>query len=153
MVGSHGLRLERPPRLRGRTLARTAACLWQNPRRQDTTRYDFICRYPDGGKHRDILRRVGLGEAEIERVTSLPAGFARGQVVAVLELGETVLLDAAERRERRIEEGACAYGDDMGKYVTTVRRAAFLREPVAMRGQPGIFRAPVPLSAIPDGFE
>jgi len=45
--------------------------------------------YPDGGKHRDILRRgapgegkAGLDDAQIDRLTQLPEGFSRGQVMA-----------------------------------------------------------------------
>ena len=43
--------------------------------------------YPDGGKHRAILSRTGLSESEIDRLTQLPDGFGRGNVVAILELG------------------------------------------------------------------
>ena len=42
--------------------------------------------YPDGGKHLDILRRAGVSEADVARLTQLPAGFNRGQVVAILEV-------------------------------------------------------------------
>ena len=54
--------------------------------------------YPDGGKHRELMRRHGDGDgatmsdAEIARLTSLPPQFARGNLVALVTLGETVLL-------------------------------------------------------------
>ena len=109
--------------------------------------------YPDGGKHLDILRRAGVDEREIARLTSLPQGFARGQLVAILELGATELLDREARCAHDVEHGACAYGDDMGRYVTQVVRAEWLRKPVPMRGRPGLFQAEVPETALPEGWE
>ena len=47
---------------------------------------------------------------------------------------------------------ACAYGDDMGKYATRVVRTEWLRNPVPMRGQAGLFEVQVPQSAIPQGW-
>eukprot|EP00962_Isochrysis_galbana_P006650 scaffold1781_cov51-Isochrysis_galbana.AAC.1 len=35
--------------------------------------------YPDGGQHREIMRRCGAAEAEVERLTKLPPPFRRGQ--------------------------------------------------------------------------
>ena len=40
----------------------------------------------------------------------------------------------------------------MGKYATRVLRTEWLRNPVPMRGQPGIFEVEVPKSAIPKGW-
>ena len=114
--------------------------------------------YPDGGKHRTILSRgveggaPPLDDEAIDRFTSLPEGFRRGQVVAVLELGETRLASLEERSTTPVERGACAYGSDMGRYLTEVRRTAWLKEPVPMRGKPGLFKAEVPRSAIPSGW-
>ena len=42
--------------------------------------------YPDGGKHLDIMRRAGVDEEAIGRLTRLPRGFDRGQIVAILEV-------------------------------------------------------------------
>lgn len=36
--------------------------------------------YPDGGKHRQIMRANGASDPEIDRLTSLPSPFRRGQV-------------------------------------------------------------------------
>ena len=35
------------------------------------------------------MKDAGVEEAEIDRLTSLPPGFERGMIVAVLELGTT----------------------------------------------------------------
>ena len=64
--------------------------------------------YPDGGKHREILRRSGVAEEEVDRLTSLPAGFSRGSVVAIMELGDTRLADLEERCEDEIEDAVVA---------------------------------------------
>ena len=109
--------------------------------------------YPDGGKHRDILRSAGASDAEIDRLVALPAGFARGVLVAVLELGTTRLAEDAERATDEVQSAACALGGDMGRYLTEVRRVAWLREPVRMRGKPGLFSASVPRGLLPDGWD
>ena len=108
--------------------------------------------YPDGGKHRGILSQAGDDEAAIDRFTSLPSGFSRGAVVAVLELGETRLADEAQRSTDEVQSAACALGGDMGRYLTEVKRAAWLKQPVPCRGQPGLFRANVPKEVVPEGF-
>ena len=74
------------------------------------------------------------------------------QVVAILELGSTRLASLNERSTDPVQRAVCAYGIDMGRYLTEVKRAAWLREPVPMRGRPGLFEAVVPRSAIPEGW-
>ena len=105
--------------------------------------------YPDGGKHREILARAGRDEAEIDRITSLPAGFTRGQAVAVVRVGKTELIaDERDRCAPDVEAGACATGAAMGRYVTTITDARWLDRGVLMRGQPGVFAARVPRSVL-----
>ena len=80
--------------------------------------------YPDGGKHRDILRRgdpgsgepagAPLGDDAIDTLTQLPDGLSRGSVVAILELGPTRLAPLEERSTDAIQRACCAYGGDMG---------------------------------------
>mmetsp|Transcript_26015 Transcript_26015/g.83525 ORF Transcript_26015/g.83525 Transcript_26015/m.83525 type:complete len:140 (+) Transcript_26015:142-561(+) len=106
-----------------------------------------------GGKHRAILAEAGDSEEEIGRTTALPPGFSRGGVVALLELGDTRLASLEERSAAEVQSAACALGSDMGRFLTEVKRASFLKAPVAMRGQPGMFSATVPRAALPDGWE
>jgi len=108
--------------------------------------------YPDGGKHLDIMRRAGVSEPEIERLTRLRSGFARGQIVAILSLGKTELLDRTTRCTHAVEHAVCAYGDDMGKFATRVLRTAWLSTPIPLRGQPGLFKVEVPENVIPEGW-
>lgn len=106
--------------------------------------------YPDGGKHVEILKGNGASQEDIERLTSLPGGFSRGQVVAVLELGETELSTLKERQQPEVENAVCAYGGDAGRYLTTVKKAHWLKQPVDARGQPGLFEVTLPVSALPE---
>lgn len=106
--------------------------------------------YPDGGKHLTILRRAGLADEEIGRITQLPDGFARGNVVAIVELGPTRISTLDERSEPDIEHACCAYGADAGRYLTEVKAAHWLTRPVPMSGRPGIFDITVPRSALPE---
>ncbi|KAH8057797.1 hypothetical protein JL722_6336 [Aureococcus anophagefferens] len=101
--------------------------------------------YPDGGAHRDIMARDGLSEADIDRLTTLPDGAARGTIVALVDVGETVLVDdVAERSLLAVETGAVATGAAMGRYLTTMKNARFLDAPVPTRGRPGFFDAAIP---------
>ena len=94
-----------------------------------------------------------MSDAEIDEQTQLPSGFARGNVVAILELGSTRLASLEERCTEDVEGAVCAYGADMGRYLTSVVRSEWLREPVRnVRGRPGLFQVTVPRSAIPDGW-
>ena len=105
--------------------------------------------YPDGGIHREILARDGRDDSEIDRVTSLPPGFSRGQAVAVVRIGKTELIsDERDRCAPDVEAGACATGQAMGRYVTTISEARWLGRGVPMRGQPGVFAARVPRSVL-----
>ena len=53
--------------------------------------------YPDGEKHLEIMRRGAESEEEIVRLKALPEGFSRGELVAIVEIGETTLSTEAER--------------------------------------------------------
>ena len=105
--------------------------------------------YPDGGKHLDILNANGVDEEEVQRLTSLPEGFSRGNIVAVLELGETTLSTLEERNEPEVVNACCAYGADAGRYQTEIVEAYWLDKPVPMKGQPGLWRAKVPVKSLP----
>lgn len=53
--------------------------------------------YPDGEKHLEIMRRGAESEEEIVRLKALPEGFSRGELVAIVQIGETTLSTEAER--------------------------------------------------------
>ena len=112
--------------------------------------------YPDGGVHRAIMRRNvptaqhnTLSEDEIDLLTSLPLGFHRGHIVAILEIGETFLLEEELRRAPDVELRAVATAEAMGRYLTKVKSATWLRAPgIPIRGQPGVFNVEIPFDML-----
>jgi len=75
--------------------------------------------------------------------------------VAILEIGETELLEEQHSREApEVELGAVATGAAMGKYLTTVKSARWLKPPgLEMRGFPGVSRIQLPVELIPDDIK
>ena len=71
------------------------------------------------------------------------------QFVSVLELGETTLSTLEERNEPEVVNACCAYGADAGRYQTEIVEAYWLDKPVPMKGQPGLWRAKVPVKSLP----
>jgi magnesium-dependent phosphatase 1 len=109
--------------------------------------------YPDGGEHIRVLLESGLTAAEVAANTALRPGFGKGQAIAIVELGQTELVESERARSAAaIEQSVCARGAAMGRYLTHIRRVEWLREGVPMRGQPGLFEAEVPRAVLPAGW-
>jgi hypothetical protein len=107
--------------------------------------------YPDGDKHLEILRDAGLNEQDITRLKSLPPSFDRGMVVAVMELGRTYETTIPERSTPEMQQSICAYGADSGKIVTEIRRVSYLKRPVPMAAQGGVFKVQIDPDVLPYG--
>jgi len=110
--------------------------------------------YPDSGKHLGILKasHPELTDGELRTLTSLPEGFAKGHIVAILELGRTYETTLDDRSDPKFERRALAHGPDSGRIVTEIRRAAYLKQPVPQTGEPGVFRVRIDPEVIPDGW-
>ena len=108
--------------------------------------------YPDGDRHLEILDRAGKNEAQISRLKQLPQGFGKGNIVAALELGKTFLTTLEERSRPDHEEKVVAYGSDSGQYATEIVKVAYLKRPIPMKGQAGLFKVHIPIDALPDGW-
>lgn len=106
--------------------------------------------YPDGGKHIEIMKEAGLSDDEIEKLKSLPDGFSRGTVVAILEIGKTYETTTAERSGAEFERNVVARGSDSGKFVTEIRRVAYLKKPIRVQGARGVFKIRIDPDLIPD---
>ncbi|KAJ1454261.1 acid phosphatase-domain-containing protein [Pelagophyceae sp. CCMP2097] len=108
--------------------------------------------FADGGAHAAILkRRAGIGDVEVKRLTALPKGFKRGDVVALVKLGGTTLVpDAAARKTPTLEAGAVATGDAMGRYITVIDSVQWLAEAVPVKGRPNLFDVELPRTALSD---
>ena len=92
-----------------------------------------------------------MSRDDIARATSLPKGWSRGSVGAVLTLGRTRrVASLAARSSPAVQRAACLPAAAMGgEYLTEVTSARWLLRPVPMRGRPGVFYVDVPKSALP----
>ena len=110
--------------------------------------------YPDQGKHYDIMKNEsGLSDEEIEKLKSLPSGYSRGDVIAILELGKTYETTTEERSDPEFEQKVAARGEDSGKFVTEIKRVEYLKKPVKKRGEGGVFKLRIDPTVIPDGWD
>jgi len=97
----------------------------------------------------EFLWRTGLVEEhDIERVMRPPQGMQRGQVLGIVKLGQTRRLNEEERKLESIQHQVTS--EAVGAFATEVAGAWWLRSPLALRGQPGVWRASVPANLVPD---
>ena len=68
----------------------------------------------------------------------------------MVELGSTRLSSLDERETEETQRAVCAYGADAGRYLTEITRVYWLRQPVPMRGKPGLWQVTLPVNAIPE---
>lgn len=108
--------------------------------------------YPDGNRHIDVMKSGGLNDDEIEKLKSLPPGFSKGSAVAILEIGKTYETTVKERSDAEFQRNVSAFGEDSGRMVTEIKRAEYLKRPVKVSGQGGVFKADIPKDALPDGW-
>lgn len=110
--------------------------------------------YPDGGKHLDIMKAAqpGISDDEIQKLKTLPKGFSKGNIVAILEIGKTYETTTAKRSVPEFERSVVAYGSDSGRIVTEIKRAAYLKQPVRQKGEAGVFKVKIDPDMIPDGW-
>ena len=72
--------------------------------------------------------------------------------VAILEIGKTFDTTLEERCDPDFQRKVCAFGEDSGRRATEIRRVQYLKRPVKVGGQGGVFKADMPRDAIPDGW-
>ena len=97
------------------------------------------------------MKRGMLTDAEIRQLKSLPKGFGKGMAVAICEIGRTYETTASERSVPNFERKVAALGSDSGRMVTEIKRVAYLKRPLQVSGQGGVFKAEIDPSALPDG--
>ena len=79
------------------------------------------CIYPDGDKHIEVMKSGGLDDTDIEKLKSLPQGYGRGSIIAILELGKTYETTLEERCDPEFQRNVGAYGADSGRLVTEIK--------------------------------
>jgi len=95
-----------------------------------------------------LWRTALVREHDIERVTRPPQGMQRGNVLGILKLGRTRRLSEQERNLESIQHQVAS--EAVGAFATEVVGAWWLRSPLALRGQPGVWRALVPARLVPE---
>ena len=108
--------------------------------------------YPDGDRHLEIMQSGGLSDQEIADLKSLPPGFGKGMAVAIVEIGETYETTVEQRSDPNMQRRIGAYGADSGMRCTEIRRVAYLKKPVPVKAQGGVFKVTLDRDAIPDGW-
>jgi len=109
--------------------------------------------YPDGNKHIEVMKSGGLSDEEIQRLKALPKGFGKGMVVAILEIGQTYETTVDERCDPEVQRKVAAFGEDSGRMVTEIKRIQYLKKPMKMSGQGGVFKVNIDPNLIPDGWQ
>jgi len=95
-----------------------------------------------------LWRTALVDEHDIERVTRPPQGMRRGQVLGIVKLGQTRRLSDEERRLESIQRQVTS--EVVGVFATEVVGAWWLRNPLTLRGQPGVWRASIPAHLVPE---
>ena len=108
--------------------------------------------YPDGDRHIEVMKSGGLSDKEIDELKKLPNSYGRGNAVAIVELGKTYETTVVERSEPEFQRKVAAYGADSGRMVTEIKRAAYLKKPIKVSGQGGVFKVKIDPQMIPDGW-
>lgn len=110
--------------------------------------------YPDGNRHMEILRQAGLSDDEILKLKSLPSpAFGKGMLVAIMEIGKTYDATVQERSTDEMQRNICAYGQDSGRRLTEIKKVSYLKRPVPMAAQGGVFKVNIDSGVIPDEWE
>jgi len=108
--------------------------------------------YPDGNRHLDIMRGGGLSDEEIFKLKSLPKGFSKGMVVAIVEIGKTYETTLEERCDEEFQRNVGAFGRDSGKMVTEIKRVEYLKQGVKVSGRGGVFKVDIDEKKLPEGW-
>ena len=108
--------------------------------------------YPDGDRHIDVMKSGGLDDDQIQALKSLPPGFTKGMVVAIVELGKTYETTLEERCDPDFQRAVAAFGQDSGMRATEISRVEYLKRGVKISGKGGIFTAIIDREVIPDGW-
>lgn len=108
--------------------------------------------YPDGDRHVEVMKSGGPSRDEIEKLKALPAGFGRGTAVAICELGRTYEMTVVQRSIPEMQRKVAAYGEDSGRMVTEIKRVQYLRQPIKVAAQGGVFKVQIDPAVLPDGW-
>eukprot|EP00466_Bigelowiella_natans_P014414 jgi/Bigna1/126757/aug1.3_g1465 len=99
---------------------------------------------------REILSDWGMDDSQIKKCMELPNGFKRGDVVGIVELGDTFLRSQGHINDRGMQRRVCAGPSGMGRYLTPITSASYLNRPFKAKGQPGVWKVELPRDIFPE---
>lgn len=108
--------------------------------------------YPDGDRHIDVMKSGGLDDDAIQTLKSLPPGFSKGMVVALVEIGKTFETSLEQRCDPDFQRAVAAFGHDSGMRATEIRRVQYLKRGVPISAQGGVFKVSIDKDVLPDGW-
>ena len=73
-------------------------------------------------------------------------------IVAICELGKTYETTEAQRSDPEMQRQVAAFGSDSGRMVTEIKRIEYLKHPVKMPAQGGVFKVWIDPDILPDGW-
>ena len=95
-----------------------------------------------------ILKGKGVSHDEISESSNLPPGYDRGCVIGVVTIGKTWNAKDQELNSTDLQNKVLAPAAGIGKFCTEILEAQWLKEPIRMRGNPGVFTVEIPKDAI-----
>ena len=108
--------------------------------------------YPDGDRHIEVMKSGGLDDNKILSLKALPEGFRNGCVIAIVEIGKTFETTLEERCDPEYQRKVAAFGQDSGMRATEIKRVQYLKRPIKVSGQGGVFKIKIDRDVIPDGW-
>lgn len=105
-----------------------------------------------GEDYMEELWRQGIPSSDWDRLTCPPRGFARGDIAGVVELSSTRRATEADFCSDEVRRKVLARRENMGKYLTDIRSAQWLKRPVKASGRPGVWWTHVWLDALPSSL-
>lgn len=70
--------------------------------------------------------------------------------VAICEIGKTFETTLEQRSDPNFQRRVGAFGADSGRMATEIKRVEFLKRPIRLSGQGGVFKAQVENDVIPE---
>jgi hypothetical protein len=106
--------------------------------------------WPDQESYLGILNEAGYSTSDIEKVARLPEGFSKGSILGVLTVGKTWKATDQERMGGDLQRRVLAPYEGLGKVCTEIVEAQWLKRPIRTRGNPGVYKADIPIDCLPE---
>jgi predicted type IV restriction endonuclease len=86
----------------------------------------------------------------VDRVSRLPRGVRKGSIAGIITVGKSWIATDAERQQSTLQRQVLAPFDGIGRFCTEVTAAQWLKRPISMGGNAGIYNVEIPKDCLPD---